>query len=53
MTSVIPKNAMASATKLDAVRELGQAEGEANGAGIHVGADEAEQHADAHHARWP
>ena len=31
------------------VAELGQAEGEADDAGIHVGADEAEQDAEAHH----
>ena len=50
MISAMPNMPMASATKLDAVRQFRDAEGEALLAGLHVGADQAERHAQRHHA---
>jgi hypothetical protein len=48
-TSAMPKNAMAMRDEADAIAQLRLAEGKAHGAGIDIGADKAEQDAQADH----
>jgi hypothetical protein len=50
MISAMPNTPMASGHEADAVRQLRDAEGEALLAGLHVRADQAERHAEHHHA---